>query len=64
MINLTVSQTEILLESTEVQGFPVVSGDEHRTLLGYMGRAEIKYILGGYSCFPLAKEVDVVPRES
>ena len=29
-----------------VQGFPVVSANQDRTLLGYIGRTELTYLLG------------------
>lgn len=34
------------LEATTVQGFPVVSANQDRILLGYIGRTELTYLLG------------------
>ncbi|KAF8588706.1 Cl-channel protein [Ramaria rubella] len=41
----TVADVEILLQRTSFQGFPIVSSDGRRTLEGYIGRTEIKYVL-------------------
>lgn len=37
---------EETLQSTAVQGYPIVSNDGQNTLLGYIGRAELSYVLG------------------
>lgn len=38
--------SEAKLEATKVHGFPVVSVNQDRTLLGYIGRTELTYLLG------------------
>ena len=38
--------TEDLLASTEAKGFPIISNDEKRLLLGYIGRTELRYVIG------------------
>ncbi|KAG9006370.1 glycerol ethanol, ferric requiring protein [Tulasnella sp. JGI-2019a] len=40
-----VKDIEDLLQRTNVQGFPVVTPGSQRTLLGYIGRTELKYVL-------------------
>ncbi len=35
-----------LLSSTDVKGFPIVSADGSLTLLGWIDRGEIRYVLG------------------
>ena len=42
---LTAKDLEKLLDEATVQGFPVVSTDENRTLLGYIERQELRYVL-------------------
>ncbi len=37
---------EAILAATDVKGFPIVSADGFRTLIGYIGRAELQFILG------------------
>ena len=37
---------EAQLASTSVKGFPVISDDENRTLMGYVGRTELRYVIG------------------
>lgn len=37
---------DAILEQTTVHGFPIVSGDNHRMLEGYIGRTEMEYVLG------------------
>jgi hypothetical protein len=46
--------SEAKLEATTVQGFPVVSANQDRTLLGYIGRTELTYLLGAL-CSPLVR---------
>ena len=36
------------MHSTAVQGYPIVSTDGQNTLLGYIGRAELRYVLGNH----------------
>ena len=37
------------LKATDVKGFPVVSADEHNSLIGYIDRSELRYVLGMYT---------------
>ena len=37
---------EAKLSQTDVKGFPIVTGDERHLLLGYIGRNELRYVLG------------------
>lgn len=37
---------EDVLEGTDAKGFPIVSSDEKRVLMGYIGRTELRYIIG------------------
>lgn len=41
--------TEKFLDDATVQGFPIVSTDAKRTLLGYIERQELRYVLGAPS---------------
>ncbi|KAG9124943.1 glycerol ethanol, ferric requiring protein [Ceratobasidium sp. 392] len=43
---MTLREVEEKLEHTAVQGFPIVSSDSHRTLLGYISRTELRYAIG------------------
>ncbi|KAG1725409.1 chloride channel [Suillus paluster] len=42
---MLVSDVERLLGSTNVKGFPIVASESSRTLAGYMGRTELRYVL-------------------
>ncbi|KAI0633604.1 Cl-channel protein [Trametes polyzona] len=42
---LTVQDIENILASTDVKGFPIVSPDNSRTLLGFIDRSELRYVL-------------------
>ncbi|KAH7108024.1 chloride channel [Auriculariales sp. MPI-PUGE-AT-0066] len=42
---MTARTIENLLDEATVQGFPIVSNDEDRTLLGYIERQELRYVL-------------------
>ena len=42
---MTVRDLEEILERTDVKGFPIVSADATKTLMGYIGRAELRYVL-------------------
>ncbi|CDO69146.1 hypothetical protein BN946_scf185042.g48 [Trametes cinnabarina] len=42
---LTVRDIEKILSSTDVKGFPVVSADGNRTLIGFIDRTEVQYVL-------------------
>jgi len=35
-----------MLSSTDAKGFPIVSSDSQRTLVGSIGRTELRYVLG------------------
>ena len=37
---------EEMLSSTVVKGYPIVSNDDRNLLLGYVGRTELRYVLG------------------
>lgn len=41
--------TEDVLASTDVKGFPIVASKSSRTLSGYIGRTELRYVLGIFS---------------
>lgn len=42
---MIVSDIEQLLASTNVKGFPIVTSGSSQTLVGYMGRTELRYVL-------------------
>ncbi|KAI0759889.1 Cl-channel protein [Trametes elegans] len=42
---LTVRDLETILASTDVKGFPIISADGSRTLLGFIDRTELRYVL-------------------
>lgn len=42
---MTLRDVEAQLASTSVKGFPVISDDENRTLMGYVGRTELRYVI-------------------
>ncbi|KEP51972.1 voltage-gated chloride channel protein [Rhizoctonia solani 123E] len=44
--NMTLHEVEEKLEHTSVQGFPIVSTDPQRILMGYIGRTELRYVIG------------------
>ncbi|EJD52833.1 hypothetical protein AURDEDRAFT_111372 [Auricularia subglabra TFB-10046 SS5] len=43
---MTAEELEKFLDNATVQGFPIVSTDANRTLLGYIERQELRYVLG------------------
>ncbi|CAE6435892.1 unnamed protein product [Rhizoctonia solani] len=43
---MTLREVEEKLEHTSVQGFPIVSTDSQRILVGYIGRTELRYVMG------------------
>lgn len=45
------------INSTAVKGFPIVTPDDQRTLLAYIGRTELNYVLRRH---PLSKLVDII----
>jgi len=42
---LTVADLERILVDTKVQGYPIVSPGSARTLVGYIGRGELRYVI-------------------
>ncbi|KAG2747073.1 hypothetical protein P692DRAFT_20780971 [Suillus brevipes Sb2] len=42
---MLVSDVEGLLSSSNVKGFPIVDSESSQTLVGYMGRTELRYVL-------------------
>ena len=59
---------EALLSSSDVKGFPVVSSDGQRALVGFIDRTELRYVLGKfaaslwmsmYSSWPLDRALKV-----
>ncbi|KAI0047947.1 voltage-gated chloride channel [Auriscalpium vulgare] len=42
---MTLGDVERHMDRTRVKGFPIVSDDESRTLLGYIGRYELRYVI-------------------
>lgn len=42
---MRVRDLEDILERTDIKGFPIVSADATKTLMGYIGRAELRYVL-------------------
>ncbi|CAE7226041.1 unnamed protein product [Rhizoctonia solani] len=43
---MTLHEVEEKLEATKVQGFPIVTTDSQRILMGYIGRTELRYVIG------------------
>lgn len=43
---LTIHIAEDALANESVQGFPVISNDEKHLLMGYIGRTELRYVVG------------------
>ncbi|KAH9858868.1 Cl-channel protein [Lenzites betulinus] len=41
----TVKDIQIILDHTDVKGFPIISADGNRTLLGFIDRTELLYVL-------------------
>ena len=39
---------ETTLASTNVNGFPIVTSDGRQTLVGYIGRTELRYVIGDF----------------
>ncbi|EIM81266.1 voltage-gated chloride channel [Stereum hirsutum FP-91666 SS1] len=42
---MTLSEVEARLSETTVKGLPVVSNDGNRTMMGYVGRMELRYVI-------------------
>ena len=40
------SVAEDVLENADVKGFPIVSNDGKRILMGYIGRTDLRYVIG------------------
>ena len=45
-ISGTIQDVETLLNGTVVNGFPIVTNDARQTLVGYIGRREVRYVIG------------------
>ena len=48
-VNSCVIYTEEVLASTDVKGFPIVGSKSSKALCGYIGRTELRYVLGTFS---------------
>jgi len=48
----TIQEVETLLNTTRVKGFPIVTNDTPQTLVGYIGRREVRYVIGTYMVTP------------
>lgn len=44
--------TEEILDNTVMKGYPIVSNDDRNTLIGYIGRTELRYVLGKFEPCP------------
>lgn len=42
----TIQDVETLLNSTAVKGFPIIGNDARQELVGYIGRREVRYVIG------------------
>ncbi|RDB25505.1 hypothetical protein Hypma_007512 [Hypsizygus marmoreus] len=42
---MTIRDIEALLSSTDVKGFPIISSDGLRNIVGYIGRTELRYVI-------------------
>ena len=51
VLSEVISIVEYRLQQTDVKGFPIVSADDRFLLLGYIGRNELRYIIGSYYLF-------------
>lgn len=49
----TIQDVETLLNSTAVKGFPIVDNDARQSLIGYIGRREVRYVIGVFSTSPV-----------
>lgn len=45
---MRIHDLEEILSSTAVKGFPIIYSESLRTLMGYIGRAELRYVLGKF----------------
>lgn len=45
-VSSTIQDVEALLNSTAVKGFPIVQNDARQSLVGYIGRREVRYVIG------------------
>ncbi|KAL0956839.1 hypothetical protein HGRIS_002951 [Hohenbuehelia grisea] len=55
---MSVKDLEEALASTNVKGFPIISADESHTLVGYIGRTELRYVL------EKARKLQPIPPET
>lgn len=52
---------EDVLASTDVKGFPIVASKSSKALSGYIGRTELRYVLGTFfSCRPNLRNDDLI----
>lgn len=42
----TIQEIEEELSRTDAKGFPIVSSDTRQIIMGYIGRTELRYIIG------------------
>ena len=45
---MRIHDLEEMLSSTAVKGFPIIYSESLRTLMGYIGRTELHYVLGEF----------------
>lgn len=45
---MRIHNLEEILSSTTVKGFPIIHSELQRTLVGYIGRTELRYVLGKF----------------
>lgn len=49
---------EEMLQTTMFKGFPIVQGQGDMTLVGYIGRSELKYLIGKWT-FKYVQELNL-----
>ncbi|KAG6920141.1 hypothetical protein DXG01_004907 [Tephrocybe rancida] len=57
---MNVKQIEDILEATDVKGFPIVSTDGLEHIIGYIGRTELRYVLGLFMLL-ISKHAALIP---
>lgn len=45
------------MNGSDVKGFPIISADGAGTLGGYIGRTELRYVIGALFCIPSDKAI-------
>lgn len=50
-----IEEIETVLNSTAVNGFPIVTNDARQALVGYIGRREVRYVIGTLSVTALER---------